>query len=136
MTAMVWFSMVDGQRLVGKKKGGIPMFEKTLKMHYERHCRGLTMEEVGAQLALSAAAESRPDGSRILTLDGEALALLLGVEEIGNALELLRSLKRKGRVKVAVMSPGVYELRMALFVDRWARDRQKKLRSISGGGFC
>jgi len=102
------------------------MFEKILRMHWDRHCRGLTMEEAGAQLTLAAAAEARPDGSRRLTLDGEAMALLLGKEEAGEALGIVGRLKRKGRVRTAETSPGVYELRLALFDDRWAREREKK----------
>ena len=102
------------------------MFEETIRKHWERHCRGLTLEEAGAQLALAAAAVARQDGTRTLTLDGEALGLLFGSGCEGEAVELLGRLRRKGRVRTAETSPGVYEVRLTMFSDRWAREREKK----------
>ena len=102
------------------------MFEETIRTHWERHCRGLTLEEAGAQLALAAAAVARQDGTRTLTLDGEALCILLGKDSYTEAVELLGRLRRRGKVRTSETSPGVYEVRLSMFSDQWAVEREKK----------
>lgn len=100
---------------------------------WERECRGLLLEEMGALWTLTAAAECGWFGTDgVMRATGDAIAAMMGIEPM-RAEELLCALKKRGRLKYDVEGADtrtmVYTVQVCLWNDRWAHERESKRRN-------
>lgn len=106
---------------------------QTMLRAWERECRGLSLEEMGALWTLTAAAQCGwfgEDGQ--LRASDRALAEMMNRDErVGETVLLLEALRRRGKIRVEVVGDAGSDGRALLisvcfWSDLWARERASK----------